>query len=231
MEQDFPRDPQLLQAVGYEFAAHDGGYDTFEYWETVPTAGSHCPKCYSPLDHEIVSTKVTVRGRWGVFYAEGHILVTERFREFCLRNGYDDVEFPCVDRRRPLFELRPTRVVEVDIERSEPIFCEFCTRCGNFECYMYGRGLFLRYVIGPLPDGFYRTDLIFGCRAGKHPIVIVAPETRDKIVAERFSRLYITALPMIDADFDARKQQGIEASARLQEQLRGGRPWRLKGSP
>lgn len=165
-----------------------------------------------------------------MFYAEGHILVTERFREFCLRNGYDDVEFPCVDTRRPLFELRPTRIVDVDVERSEPQFCEFCTRCGNFECYIFGRGLFLRDVNGPLPDGFYRTDLIFGCRAGKHPIVIVAPDTRDKIVIERFSRLYMIALPMIDAEFDARKQGNSEATERALRELRAGRPWRPKSS-
>lgn len=230
MATDLSRDSEVLQAVGYEFAAHDGGYDPFEYWESVPMKGIHCPECYSPLDHEMISTRVSVRGRSDVFFADRHVLVTERFREFCLRNGYDDVEFPCVDKRRPLFELRPTRILDVDVERSEPIICEFCMRCGNFQCYLYGRGLYLRDVTKPLPDGFYRTDLIFGCRAGKHPMIIIGPETREKIVAQRFSRLYISALPMIDPEFEKRRQEGMEATLRRERQLRAGRPWRPKGS-
>ena len=229
MATDLSRNPEI-HPVGYEFAAHDGGYNPFEYWESIPIKGIHCPDCYSPLDHETISTRVEVRGRSDVFNADGHLIVTERFRDFCLRNGYDDVEFPCVDRKRPLFELRPTRILDVDVERSKPIFCEFCMRCGNFECYLYGQGLYLQDVNEPLPDGFYRTDLIVGCRSGKHPIIIVAPETRKKIIAEKFTRLYISSLPLLDDEFEKRKQEGMDAILRHQRELRAGRPWRPKGS-
>jgi hypothetical protein len=230
MATDLSRDSEVLQPVGYEFSAYDGGYRPFEYWDQVPIPGTHCPQCYSTLDHDLVPEKVTVRGRSDVYCVWGHLVVTERFREFCLRGGYDDIEFPCVEKRRPLYQLRPTRVLDVDIERSEPQFGDFCTRCGNFESYIFGRGLFLRDVAEPLPDGFYRTDLVFGCRAGKFPTIVVGPETREKIIAERFSRVRFTALPMIDPEFETRKRRGTEAEMRRQRELRAGLPWRLKGS-
>jgi len=128
------------------------------------------------------------------------------FAIFCVQHRYEDLAFYEVGKRRTRYELRAKRVLHVDVERSQPYLTEFCTRCGNFECYLREKGLFLESVDEPLPDGFYRTDLIWGCRAGKHPLIIVGAETKRKLVAAGLTGLDFRSVPFIDEGFEARKE-------------------------
>ena len=209
MAKNLPRDPQVHQTLGYLLEAHDGGRRPFSYWGDDAVPGVHCPACRSPIDYEAVSRTVKVRGRADTYWADGHIIVSERFRDFCRDSRYDDIEFPCVDEKRRLYELRPTRVLQVDIERSEPLLSSFCTKCGNFECYMRGRGIFLYDLTKPLRDGVYRTDLVVGCCLGKSYDIIVAPETRARMAAQGFRNLRFSALPDLDTNFEKRKANSI----------------------
>jgi hypothetical protein len=228
MAKDLPRSTQVPEAIGFEFAAYDGGLQPFRYWTDSPIRGVHCPGCHGPIDLEAVSSRVSVRGKSDVFYADGHIIVTERFRDFCIQAGYHDVEFLLIDKRRPLFELRPTRILDIDIECSQPLLRSFCLRCGNFDCYLEGRATILRDTIKPLEDGFYRTDLVFGCSIGKHPKIIVAAATRKKIEAEGFRRLSFTPIPTIDPDFERRRVGSLDSELREMRRLRGKQSWRPK---
>jgi len=228
MAKDLSRSAQIHETVGFEFAAYDGGLQPFRYWSESPVAGVHCPACHGVIDHEAISSSVSVRGRYDVSYVDGHLVVSERFRDFCIESGYRDVEFPCIDKRRSLFELRPTRIVDVDVERSEPIMLGVCLRCGNFDCYLEGRAMFLRVADEPLDDGFYRTDLIFGCSVGKHPKIVVAPSTREKIVKKGFSRLFFIPIPTIDPEFEKRKEENTDSEKRELQRLRGNLRWRPK---
>lgn len=220
MAKNLPRNPQVHQTLGYLLQSSDGGRRPFSYWGDDAVPGVHCPACRSPIDYEAVSRTVKVRGHADTYWADGHIIVSERFRDFCRVSGYDDIEFPCVDEKRRLYELRPTRVLQVDIERSEPLLSDFCARCGNFECYMRGRGIFLYDLTKPLRDGVYRTDLIAGCCLGKSYDIIVAPETRARMAAQGFRKLRFGALPNFDPDFDRRKARGVESDARWRKKRR-----------
>ncbi len=220
MAEDLSRDPQLLQAVGYLLEAYDGGLNPFRYWGDDPIPGIHCPECYSPIDYEAVSSIVEVRGKNDGYWADGHIIVSERFRDVCRKLGYDDVMFPCVDAKRRLYELRPTRVLKVDTDRSEPLLSGFCMKCGNFDCYIRGRGVFLYDISKPLADGIYRTDLIVGCRMGKHYDVIVAPGTRDKLGAAKLRRITFRPLPDVDLEFEKRKERARSSAAWWRRQQR-----------
>lgn len=214
MAADLPGIREILPRLGYELRAYSGLYavEAF-YWGLVPQPGIHCPECYSPLDQEFVSRDVRIRMRKDAMDATGHVVVSERFRNFCVRNRYADLAFHDVGKRRKRYELRAKRILRVDVERSHPYLAEFCTRCGNFECYLRGKGLFLENVNEPLPDGFYRTDLIWGCRAGKHPLILVGIETKRKLVAAGLTGLDFRSVPFIDEEFEARKELN-EASRR-----------------
>jgi len=213
MAEDISRSEEVHPPLGYLLDAHDGGLNPFNYWGDDPIPGIHCPECCSPLDYDAVGKNVKVRGQNEAFDADGHLIVSERLRDWCLASGYNDVRFPCVNERRRLYELRPTRVLQVDIERSEPLLSDFCIKCGNFDSYLLGRGTFLYDISKPLPDGIYRTDLVFGCRLGKHYLVIVGPVTREKMLAEKLRGLQFRALPAIDPHFERRKAEGIKSDA------------------
>jgi hypothetical protein len=92
---------------------------------------------------------------------------------------------------------------------------DFCTKCGNFECYVRGRGVFFYDVTRPLKDGIYRTDLIVGCRMGKHFDIVVAPATRQRVATAGFRRIKFQPLPALDPEFDWRKAANLEAAARM----------------
>lgn len=225
MAKDLSRRPEVLQKIGYEFEPYAGGVNPFAYWDP-PIPGVHCPLCFSQLDYKAVSSHVAVRSVSGVVYAEGHIIADVRFREFCIDEGYDDLEFLPINGGKALFELRPTRILNVDLVRSEPILGEICIRCGNFAMCLLGRGLFLRDVTKPLEDGFYRTDLVYGNRSGKAPIVCVGMETARKITAAGFKRIYFRPFPTIDEDFESRRDENLAAINRELQRLKKGRSWR-----
>ncbi len=214
MAANLPGIREIFPRLGYELRAYSGLYavEAF-YWGRLPQPGVHCPVCYSPLDQEFVSHDVRARMRKDAMDADGHVIVSERFRDFCVRSRYADLAFYEVGKRRKRYELRATRVLRVDVERSQPYLTEFCTRCGNFECYLRGKGLFLENVTEPLLDGFYRTDLIWGCRAGKHPLILVGAETKRKLHAAGLTGLDFRSVPFIDEGFEARKEK-FEASRR-----------------
>jgi len=219
MDQNLPRDLEVPATVGYELQAYDGGLESLgSYWAEFPIPGVHCRRCLSTLDFEYVSRSAAVEGVWDVIDIQGRCIVGDRFRQFCLSNGFADVELPCVDAARGYYELRPTRILEVDLSRSEPLLRDFCSVCGNFESYVNGRGLFLTDVTHPLPHGIYRTDLIVGCGIGKHPRIIVAPETAGKMDSLRLSRMELRPVPYIDPNFDRRKAEIDSAYTHLRNQ-------------
>lgn len=220
MVEDLSRNSEVLPTLGYLLTAYDGGRNTFQYWGDNPIPGVHCPACYSPIDQDAVSTQIDVRGRLEAYSLQGHLVVSERFRDFILKSGYHDVELPCVDARRRLYEVRPTRVLKVDIEKSEPLLSDFCVKCGNFECYVRGRGVFLYNSGRSLKKGIYRTDLLVGCHMGKHFDVIVAPETKEKIIAAKFGRLRFRPLPDLDPEFEWRKSTQVEVAAEMRKKDR-----------
>ena len=213
MAKALSRDLQAHSSIGYVLYAHDGGSNPYEYWGDDPVPGIHCPECYSPIDHTAVSNTFDTRSKRDAIWADGHIIVSARLRDWCLKSGYTDVEYPCVNERRGLYELRPTRVLQVDLERSEPLLASFCMKCGNFDSYLLGRGIFFYDISKPLRDGIYRTDLIYGCRMAKNFWTIVAPETRDKMRAAKLRDLKFWALPMLDPNFERRKADGIKSAA------------------
>jgi hypothetical protein len=176
-------------------------------------------ECYSPVNQDAVSDQIEVRGRLDAYFPHQHLLVSERLRDFLLTLSHD-VDFPCVSAKRRLYEVRPTRVLQVDIEKSEPLLFDFCIRCGNFECYLRGCGVFLYDIASPLKDGIYRTDLLAGCRMAKHFDVIVVPATKQKIGAANFRGLRFRPLPDLDPEFEVRKAAMIEAATQSRKKDR-----------
>lgn len=168
-----------------------------EYWPTVPLAGVHCPVCASVLDYTAVSKSVDLtRGR-EITGAGARLVVGRRFRDLCRSKAYDDVNFVPLDVDWPAFELRPTRVVSVEWERSKPRLARLCPRCGQFDCILYGDGLFLKGVDKPLSEGIYRTDLMWGCKSGKWPDIIVAAQTMEKIATARIKGAFFWPVPYL----------------------------------
>ncbi len=203
MDKDVPGSDAQNPGLAYLLWPYSGGVRVAgTYWGPLPEAGIHCPECSSVLDHTRVSSHVKMRAKRDIASADGRVIVSARFRNFCEAAGYPDLEFHEVDARRKLFEMRPTRLLYVDIDRSAPIFTGQCWRCGNIDC-LHGRGFFFHDLTKPLDRGFFRSDLLWGCRAGKHPRIVVGEETKRQLSEARFS-VRFDALPDLDPNFERR---------------------------
>jgi hypothetical protein len=188
-----------MAPIAYRLSVGDAGW----YYPDPAPIGTYCPSCGSPRDYLQVSRVAEVkRGRDCLYTYDGHFLVSDRFRRFCLDNGYTDVEFEVATKKGDLYDLRPTRILEVDIARTKPRLDGFCVRCGQFKGIhtAIADHRIHKGVDSPLPDGIYRSDLVWGA-GGKSPTVLVAPVTRDKIKAAGFKGLVYFAImpPAIEA--------------------------------
>ena len=182
-----------MAEIGFEITGADAGW----YYADDERPGIACLNCQSVTNHDFVSRAAEVkRGRDFAFTYDGHLLVSDRFRRFCLDSGYGDVVFEAATAKGDYFDLRPTRVLNVDVIRSKCRFTAACTSCGQFVGIHSGVGTIFKDVATPLVDGFYRTDIYWAHAWNKAPEFIVAPETRRKIKAAGFRGLvYFAIMP------------------------------------
>ena len=171
----------------YHLSAPDGGW----YISEPYPPDIYCPaKCGSLLDHSYISdTSEMKRGYEFVATYDGRFLVGPRFRDFCARHGYDEVEcVPCGPRGK-LLELRVKRVLKIDLVRARPRIAKPCIRCGQFYTIVLGAGFFYSEVERPLRDGFWRSDVIWGNGHTKGPVIVIGIETQKRLSEQRFREL------------------------------------------
>jgi hypothetical protein len=111
---------------------------------------------------------------------DSYFIVTDRFKEFCLNEGYPGLEFREFDNDKSHFNFIVKRIVKFDAIRRDTTFEKLCSACKHYESVV---GATASYLLRskPLRDGFYRTDLLFGSGDTKSPVIIVASETKAKL--------------------------------------------------
>lgn len=111
---------------------------------------------------------------------DGRPIVTNAFREFCERERYEGIKFNSFDHDQEHFYPVFSRIIQMDPIHGNTKFGIQCSFCNN---YQYVTGGF-EYVMqsSPIPDGLFRSDLIYGQGNNKNPRIIVGLETREKML-------------------------------------------------
>jgi len=168
--------------IGYKIGGHYNGTDMFEEKGELP----ECPECHYRLDFQ-AHNPLYRQGRkrrsdlLGTYDGQG--IVTKLFHDFCKEQDYANVRLLEFTNDPDHFHLVVDEpVLKLDIERMRIRFLNRCPACGNYE-----------EILGPyplrimrsdvLPDGFYRSDLVFGGFSRKHPLIIIGLETGEKMEA------------------------------------------------
>lgn len=125
---------------------------------------------------------------------DGRCIVSVRFKEFCEREGYQGLKFKVFEREPNFFLLIVDNEVKFDSERKGTEFINYCNECGNYESVTGFSPGYLKDVYEELTEGLYRTDLLFGTGNSKHPFIIVAPETKRKMLRESLKGLYFESI-------------------------------------
>ncbi len=164
-----------------------GAYDGHAFFFEDRRSPIFCPICGTLLEKNYLPTDIKPGKRWDVLCTyENRKLVNERFKQWCERQEFEQLRFRQVCEEPAYYLFEPLRVVNFDPIRAKTRFVNKCARCGNYESVVGTSPPGLLNVSEPIQDGFLRTDLEFGSRWEKSPIIVVGTRTRDIMKQEKF---------------------------------------------
>jgi len=174
--------------IGYRLDGQDN--DSWMLEDGEPPSELKCPKCGLLNDFNYINPFYKIKKKTYDYshpYDVGGV-VSMKFKEFCIREKYHNILFRELEWSPGFFALYTTKIIEFDSQRSGTTFTKYCDVCQNFEEVIGSNPSFLKNS-SELEDGFYRTDLIFGSKNAKNPILIVGVETQEKLKREKFKGL------------------------------------------
>jgi hypothetical protein len=180
--------------VGYYLSGNDN--DSFFIEDEKHLDSPTCSKCGRLLDFINYFNplfKLKRKTNDFSFTYDQRKIVSLKFKEFCIREGYPGLTFKEFEREPNFFHLIINNVLEVDVERSRPVFEKHCNVCNNYEG-VYLREIFLKSITKELEDGFYRTDLMFSEGNKKQPLFIVGPKTKNKLKQEKLKEIVFKSI-------------------------------------
>ena len=117
---------------------------------------------------------------------DGATIVSQKFRDFCLRNSYLSVQFYQLEKQPELYLMKVNSIVEFDTDRRQTRFEDFNQECNMYNSIVGANPVCLK-TTNALSDNFNRTDILFGSGYEQHPLTIIGVETFKKMKAEKFN--------------------------------------------
>jgi hypothetical protein len=171
--------------VAYALSAHDGEAFFFEDRESR----IFCPICGTLLAKDFLPRRVKPRKKWDISSTyENRTIVTEKFKVWCETQSFQAVRFRPVNEEPRYYSFEPLRVLQFDPRRAR--FDNRCAVCGNYESVIIAGPLTLLEIPAPVEHGFFRTDLEFGSRWEKTPLIVVGMQTKNLMEQEAFQHIY-----------------------------------------
>jgi len=121
---------------------------------------------------------------------DSFVIVSNRFRDFCVDNDYKGVHFYELANYNDRFYMEIFNVVTVDTKRREIDYYEYNLACNEYNEVIGAHPVCLINKT-PLDKGFYRTDIEFGRGYAKSGIEIVDIQTGKELKSEKFKGLYL----------------------------------------
>ena len=175
--------------IGYSISGYDNdSYMTGCCDRLFPEAGDvpKCEKCGYRTDYRYTDKNFVLHRKTMDFsYTyDGIVIVSLKFKEFCLRNGYNNLHFIELPKAPNFFQFYVEgNYIEYDAGDKR----KYCDLCGQY--YSVCKPMIkLEKISEPLKDGFYQSNLWFGSGNSKSPLIIIAPETYGKLKIEKMMK-------------------------------------------
>lgn len=201
--------------VGYQISGRDNdsymlGEETrkaetpeeyeFYDWRFTFNGGQHpatCTKCGRKIDPNFVDPNFKLRKKRldiSTTY-DGYTIVSERFKNFCMNENIDGIEFIKLPSQPGFYWFRLNRILVVDQEKSlELEFMYYCDVCNSYAGIFGASNLKFKNVSELIPEGIYRTDLEFAQAHEQSPMIISSVELGNLIKAQNFKGICINSL-------------------------------------
>lgn len=151
-----------------------------------------CPVCHAPLSHEINPNFIASRRQTPIRSTyDGYCIVTEKFKQFCTENNYPNLVFKELPKSPGYYCFSPQDVFPLDPIRREVEIFPPCPSCGEYEG-VYGAtpAYKAEYFSLPSNDFIYRSDLEFGDKGKRSPLIIIGLETEIKMKKYGLKSIY-----------------------------------------
>lgn len=120
---------------------------------------------------------------------DGYTVVSQRFMEEWQQMGGEGLEFAPLPKEPGFYVISACQELEFDSERRKTRFEKHRPCCGRYQSVAGATPAFLKSPENLLPLHAARTDVMFGSRDEKHPLIIVPFELGEKLKRAKLSGL------------------------------------------
>jgi hypothetical protein len=120
---------------------------------------------------------------------DGHTVVSERFKEFCDKNGYKGLEFIKIPNNN-FYSFFVRNILPFDTDKRELKYENYCDSCRKYESVTPALPLIIKDLKEPLLNGFYATDVHFGSGNEKSPLMVIGIHTYNKMNEKKFKGIH-----------------------------------------
>ncbi|WP_431123855.1 hypothetical protein [Flagellimonas flava] len=122
------------------------------------------------------------------FTYDSALIVSQKFRDFCLRNQYDGLSFYPVPSQKGLYLFKSSNEVLFDTEKRHTKFIDYQEKCKRHDSVVGATPIFIKDNT-PLQEGIFRTDVEFGSGYEQSPLILIGELTHQKMKMEKFNSL------------------------------------------
>ncbi|MGI9464263.1 MAG: hypothetical protein ACR2OM_10000 [Aestuariivirgaceae bacterium] len=155
------------------------GADNRAYFYDTAPKSIFCRTYGGVVDKEFAPVRLTLeRPVMDVsFTYDGQAIVTEKFKQFCAKRGFEGGRFVQVNYEPVLYHFTAGRTLIVDEARSSIEYGRLCKTCGQYNSIAGGTVLD-RSFQHDIDTGLFRTDISYGMNRGVGPNIIVGLSDR-----------------------------------------------------
>jgi hypothetical protein len=159
--------------------------DVPHMWENGNERPGLCPICHNVLE-QIPNMEYKVRktkSRDLVVTYDGFYIVSQKFKNFCDENNYEDLTFIQLPKSPQYYFFLPRKIYKLDYVRMKTKFIGYKSCCGQYEA-VCGYVNFYRDKENDIEgnDFICCADFLFAEHLIKTPIVIIGSKTLDKMI-------------------------------------------------
>ena len=160
-------------------------YEVPHMWEDVNERPGLCPVCHSVVE-QIPNMEYKVRktkSRDLVCTYDGFYIASQKFKDFCDENGYEDITFVQFPKSPKYYFFLPNRIYPLDYVRMKTRFIGYRECCGQFYDIVGCYNIYRCSTCDINENDFIcRTKYLFSSSYIKRPRVIIGKETLDKMI-------------------------------------------------
>mgnify|MGYP000484950517 CR=1 FL=1 len=171
------------------------GPDNDSYMFDSDTYLGDCSCCNARLKQKVNENFILGKNTYDISYTyDDYLIVSQGFKDFCIKTKQNNLNFHTLKSQPNFYFMEATSILEFDSLKRETEFINKCDCCGVYEELIGATPAFLKESKEIIKEGIYRTDIEFGSKKNRGPLIIMGVETLNVFREQRFKGLEYRAI-------------------------------------